>query len=241
MAKLRVPSLQHLARNWREDPVIIKKVLVRLAQNSPNFNYNPLFTAVRDILLFNVPFEQVAEGIRRGVSREDLQKNYLEVLPLIRDHFDGVTPDFVQAVDRRYFPVARGLLVPFDPPLIYGVGGRLHFPWFSFWRSNPLADRHLRLFVSMVYEVLLQDPDLEDAKFEILDFSAPVPKGPRQLQVLDAREIPRVSSEELREMLSLFAEGYFLAEKELSASVQKPSEAKDQKGDEDGDQPQLPF
>ncbi|AVM73393.1 hypothetical protein [Magnetospirillum gryphiswaldense] len=241
MANLRVPSLQHLARNWRESPVAIQKVLVHLAQNSPNFNYNPLFSAVRDILLFNVPFEQVLEGIRRGVKREDLQKNYLEVLPLIRDHFDGLTPDFVQSVERRYFPVARGLLIPFDPPLIYGVGGRLHFPWFSFWRSNPLADRHLRLFVSVVYDVLLQDPDLEDARFEILDFSAPAPKQPRRLRVIDAREIPRVSDDELREMLAVFAEGFFFAKQELESAPQKPSEKADQKGDEDEDQPHLPF
>lgn len=37
MAKLKVPSLQHLARNWRDDPLRVKRLLVHLAQNSPTF------------------------------------------------------------------------------------------------------------------------------------------------------------------------------------------------------------
>jgi hypothetical protein len=133
MAELRVPSLQHLARNWRDDPVRIQKVLVRLARNPPQFNYNPLFSAVRDMLVLQVPYEQIAEGIRRGVKRPAVRENLLEVLPLIRKYFSGISPDFVQTVERRYYPIARGLMVPFETPLVYGIGGILYFPWFSFW------------------------------------------------------------------------------------------------------------
>jgi hypothetical protein len=139
MSKLKVPSLQHLARNWRNDPQQINKLLVSLVENGPTFNYNSLFSAVRDMLVFGEPYAEITEGIRRKVKRADVRDNLLGVLPLIRDYFDGVNAAFVQAVERRYFPVGRGLMVPFDPPLIYGEGGRLHFPWFSFWRSNPLA------------------------------------------------------------------------------------------------------
>lgn len=48
-------------------------------------------------------------------------------------------------------------MVPFEGPMIYGVGGQLYFPWFSFWRRNPLANERLSLFVTLVEEVLLQD------------------------------------------------------------------------------------
>lgn len=215
MLKLKVPSLQHLARNWRNDPQQIKKLLVSLVENGPTFNYNPLFSAVRDMLVFGQPYTEITEGIRRKVKRADVRDNLLGVLPLIRDYFDGVNPAFVQAVERRYFPVGRGLMVPFDPPLIYGEGGRLHFPWFSFWRSNPLTGERLSLFVSVVEDVLLQDPDLEDADFVILDFSAPKSNHPRDLRVIDAHDIPRVSHATQVEMLSVFAEGYFLAQAEL--------------------------
>jgi hypothetical protein len=210
MAELRVPSVQHLARNWRADPVTIARLLVRLAINPPRFNYNPLYGAVRDLLVLAVPYHQVEEGIRR-ISRAGVRENLLSVMPLIRDHFAGVSPDFYQTIDRRYYPVARGLMVPFEPPLIYGVGGQFYFPWFSFWRQNPLAQERLSLFVTLVDEVLMQDPDLETARFQILDFSCDGPTAPRTLTVIDARQIPRSKEKRKTEMLEVFAEGYFLA------------------------------
>jgi hypothetical protein len=228
MSKLKVPSLQHLARNWRNEPQQIKRLLLSLVENGPTFNYNPLFSAVRDMLIFRQPYAEIAEGIRRKVKRADVRDNLLGVLPLIRDYFDGVNPAFAQAVQRRYYPVGRGLMVPFDPPLIYGDGGRLHFPWFSFWRRNPLAGESLSLFVSVVADVLLQDADLEEADFIILDFSAPKSNGPRELTVIDAHAIQRVSEARKVEMLSVFAEGYFLAQAELSStttpSAEKPAD-----------------
>lgn len=221
MAELKVPSLQHLARNWRADSNLVKKLLVRLANNPPTFNYNPLFSAVRDLLILRVSYEQVSEGIKK-IKREDVRNNLLGVLPLIRDHFADVAPDFFQGIDRRYYPVGRGLMVPFEPPMIYGVGGQLYFPWFSFWRQNPLARERLSLFVTLVDEVLLQDPDLEDASFEVLDFNAV--NGQRELTVLDAREIPRVDEAKKAEMLLTFAEGFFLAQAELSKKPEKAAE-----------------
>ena len=43
MADLRIPSVQHLARNWRDEPAVIARLLVRLALKPPRFNYNPLY------------------------------------------------------------------------------------------------------------------------------------------------------------------------------------------------------
>lgn len=215
MAELRIPSVQHLARNWRGDPAVIAKSLVRLVLNPPRFNYNPLYGAVRDLLVLRVPYEQVVEGIRR-IKRESVRENLLEILPLIREHFCGIAPDFYQVIDKRYYPAGRGLLVPFEPPMIYGIGGQRYFPWFSFWRSNPLASERLSLFVTLVDEILLQDPDLESARFEILDFSCPSPKTPRSLEVIDAKEIPRLDETRKIAMLETFVDGYFRALSELA-------------------------
>jgi hypothetical protein len=195
---------------------MIARILVRLVLNPPQFNYNPLYGAVRDLLVLGVPYDQVVEGIKR-IKRASVRDNLLGVLPLIRDHFAGVSPDFFQTIDKRYYSVGRGLLVPFDPPMIYGIGGQLHFPWFSFWRQNPLSRERLSLFVTIVDEVLMQDPDLESARFEILDFSCAGPKQPRLLRVVDAREIPRVGETLKLEMLEAFAEGYFQAADALKA------------------------
>lgn len=221
MPGLRIPTLQHLARNWRPDPELIAKTLVKLALDPPRFNYNPLYGAVRDLLVFRVPYDQIVAGIGR-IPRESVRNNLLAVLPLIRDHFDGVAPDFFQTVERRYYPVRRGLMVPFEPPMIYGVGGQIYFPWFSFWRSNPIAKERLSLFVTLVDEVMLQDPDLENARFEVLDFSCPHPKKARTLTVLDARDVPRLGTAVKNEMLEIFAEGYSRALERLRQSPPPP-------------------
>lgn len=240
MLKLKVPSVQHLARNWRNTPERTCRKLVSLVESPPIFNYNALFAAVRDMLVFNQPYDEIVEGIRRGIKRADVRENLLGVLPLIRDHFASVAPDFVQGIDRRYYSIGRGLMVPFDPPLLYGTGGKLTFPWFSFWRSNPLSDTRLSLFVTLVDELLADDPDLAAADFQILDFSVPKgkklkagqPKTPRQLRIIDARDIPRVSEQTKLEMLTVFAEGYFMAVAELaSAANVRPSDGQTQERD----------
>jgi hypothetical protein len=237
MTELRVPSIQHLARNWRNDPAAIAQILIKLAMNPPRFNYNPLYGAVRDLLVLGVPYEQVVEGIRR-IKRDSVRSNLLGILPLIRNHFSGVSPDFYQTIDKRYYPVGRGLMVPFEPPMIYGVGGQFYFPWFSFWRQSPLAKERLSLFVTLVDEVLMQDPDLEKARFEILDFSCTEPKAPRELTVIDAREIPRVSDARKIVMLEAFAEGYFRAVAELSG--RPPRSEPDRRDDSPAPDPNQP-
>jgi hypothetical protein len=211
MAKLKVPSLQHLARLWHADPKAIQRTLVNLTKSGPTFSYAPLFDAVRDMLVLDVPYDQILESARR-CKREDVRQNFLGLLPLIHEYFEGVSASFVQGVAPRYYPVGRDLMVPFQPPLIYGANGQIHFPWLSFWRGNPLAGERLSLFVTIVEEVLLQDADLEEAKFIILDFSAPNSKSERELKVIEAASVPRVSETRKVEMLAAFAEGFHLAQ-----------------------------
>jgi hypothetical protein len=210
MAKLRVPTLQHLSRNWNPDPNWICRELVRLVQHPPSFSYDLLFRLARDLLLLGVPYEDILRAVQ-GIKRKDLRVRFLEILPLLRAHFEGVKPDYFQDIEPRFYGVGRGLMVPFAPPFIYGVGGQIFFPWLSFWRTNPIAAERLSLFVTIVEEVLLGDPDLETAAFQILDFSAPSTGKPRELKVIDAKDITRVTGTRKREMLEVFADGYLAA------------------------------
>src|SRR5690606_1196744 len=116
---------------------------------------------------------------------------------------------------RRHYAAGRGLMVPFDPPIIYGGADGMVFPWFSFWKSNPLSGERLSLFVTMVKEVLCDDPDLESANFQILDFSSPKGSLERKLSIINSSDVPILSSERKRDMLEVFAEGYFAALDEL--------------------------
>lgn len=235
MAKtVKVPSLQHMARNWADTPTGVRKKLVRLANSPPQFSYEPLFAAVRDMLVFRVTHEEVIEGIKRAEKRKWVQDLLIEALPLIGEHFSAVEPDSPpRRVARRYYPLARDIMIPFEAPLEYSVGGQVYFPWFSFWRSNPLAGRPLSLFVTLVEEMLLQDPDLDQAKFQILDFSIPPGSKSRQLFILDASEVPRLSESDKKEMLEIFADGYRLARAELMGATPE----KDKRGDAPGSNP----
>ncbi|WP_156398430.1 hypothetical protein [Caulobacter sp. Root1455] len=172
------------------------------------------------MLLFGIPYEQIVQGINSAVKRKEVSKNFLDILPLIREHFLDVSPSFIQSVDRRYYPAGRGLMVPFDVPIIYGDGARIVLPWMTFWKRNPLSGEALSLFVTLVDEVIFQDPDLEDARFEIIDFSAPRKSEQRQVVVTNSAEIPRLTDARKSEMLAIFAEGYFLAKATLAESGQ---------------------
>lgn len=86
MAELRIPTVQHLARNWRDDPVMIARELVRVVLNPPQFSYDPLYAAVRDMLVLGVPYENVVKGIKK-IKREKVRENLLSVLPLISGSF----------------------------------------------------------------------------------------------------------------------------------------------------------
>lgn len=214
MTELRIPSLQHLSRNWRVSPDAICRDLVRLALDPPRFSYNQLNGAIRDLFVFGIPYDQVIEGIRK-IKRPAVRANLLDIMPLVRTYFSGKEPDFFQTVGKRYYPIGRGLLVPFEPPMIYGIGGQLYFPWFSYWRQNPLSNERLELFVTLVKEVMMQDPDLENARFEILDFSSPYPKSPRELKIINSDKISLLNSKKKEKMLETFADGFLRAVAEL--------------------------
>lgn len=236
MAKLKVPSLQHLARMWRPDPVDVKRHLIGLAENGPTFSYEPVFKLTKQMLVFQDPYEQIVDCVIRAEKREQVRANYLGLLSLIRDHFVGVSPAFVQNVAPRFYPVSRDLIIRFSPPLIYGHNGEVFFPWFSFWKSNPLAGERLSLFVTVVEEILLQDSDLEDADFQILDFSVPKGASERVLEVKSASSVPRLDQSRKAEMLSVFAEGFRLALSEpLKMRTRKAGDA----GESDDDDGQL--
>lgn len=240
---LKVFSPQHLARNWAEDSDQIAKALVRLFDNSPTFNYNAVFSAIRDLLVLGVPFEDIKRGIKEKIGREQVRDNYLEILELVRTHFDGEVPDFVNSVSPRHYPLARSengklLSIPFTAPMVYGIGGRLVFPWFLFWKSNPLVGEKLALFTTIVKDILSQDPDLEDAKFIIHDYSAKKKNESRSLEIIDANDIPVLSNTRRDEMLVQYADGFHKAQS-IIAARQTQRDGEERRREADPRQPDL--
>lgn len=221
MTKLKVPSLQHLSRLYRPDPLRVTKELLKLLENGPTFSYEPLYEFTREMLIFKVPLEQILQAVELKVRREDVKKRYLDILPLIDSFFKGKRVAFTNPVSPRYFMVDKDLQVPFTPPMIYGEGGKLFLPWFIFWKLNPLHGENLSLFVTLVEETLKQDSDLEDAQFLIVDLSFDEEVGDRTLKVRASSDIQKLSDTRKREMLAIFAEGFRDARRLASLRVDR--------------------
>lgn len=246
MKPLRVPSLQHMARNAALVTPPIVRALVALVLRSPTFSYSPIMSAVRDMLIFKQPYEQIEAGFRRSVKRPLLLENYLSLLPLVRDYFSSIQPDYVNEVRRYTYGIGRGLSVPFDPPILYGIGGQKFLPWFVFWQNNPISDLQYRLFVTIVREIMSQDADLEDARFLLLDFSRPKGSSERVLRVSDASDVEPLDENTKRAFLDAFAEAFSLAQNEIAvraaaaAAAASDAEGSDARpSDNDGEQPDL--
>jgi hypothetical protein len=208
MTVLKVPSLQHMARLCRPEPAGVTRELIKLLENTPTFSYAVLYDYVRDMLVLGVSLEDIEKDIRTRVRRTDVREKYLDLLPLIARFFQQKTVAFSQGVVPRYYSIDKDLQVPFAPPLVIGVEGRLVLPWFVFWKINPLADENLSLFVTIVREILEQDSDLADSEFSIVDLSHDPDAGCRTLKIIHADEIAIVSEKRKSEMLGVFAEGY---------------------------------
>jgi hypothetical protein len=224
MKKPTIPSAQHLARVWQPTVAQTVATLIRLVENPPFFSYARLLPLIRDLVVLRTPLDQLNLAIRRSVKQEVVRNNYVELLSLIHAEFARRNVEFAQPVSGRKYPVSRELAVPFVPPLVYGAKGELVFPWFSLWHLNPLEGERLSLFVTLVNEMLMQDPDLENARFEIWDLSAPKPGEPRRLRIADARDVPLVSESRKVQMLSVFVEGFRLAREHFALRATPSSE-----------------
>jgi hypothetical protein len=79
----------------------------------------------------------------------------------------------------------------------------------------------------------LQDPDLEDAKFQILDFSVPKGQAMRELKIVNASAIPVLNETDRDAMLEVFAEGYLRAQAELAQATEPKAEQQPEKRPDD--------
>jgi hypothetical protein len=229
MSKLKLPSLLQVARNWKETPQEISQRLVALAKHPPQFSYRCLHVVAREIVILDTSYEQLLEYIRRSERRPRYQRTLLEVLPLLCSHLKGLEPDYFQDVSARDYGLAPDIQIPFAPPFIYGFGGQIYVPIFSFWRSNPIGGAPLSLLVSLAEDILLNDADLENAHLQIFDFSKPNGEDERRLRIIDARDVPRLDHREKCSMLEVFADGYRIACHELRGATAKKAHSRDER------------
>jgi hypothetical protein len=221
-----VPSLQQVIKNLYDKPGLVQRELVRTAIYPPRISYRMLHKATQDRVCLNESLEQIEAGIRKVEKRKNHADNLIAILRLIDSHFDTIHPDFPPIeVECRYYRIAPDIIIPFQPPICYGIGGQLYLPYFNFWRNNPLKGKRLSVFMTIIDAIREQEPDLETAIMPILNFGIPQGEKQRKLVVIDDREIVRVTPTEIQRWLQVFAEGYRGARDELSRT--QPERRKD--------------
>lgn len=231
MPNLKVPSPAHLSLLYRETPEKVMKAQLALLNGAPNFSYQPLYKTMRGLLGAACSEKELLSAISRCALRADIKEKYAELAPLIADYFSEKKIAYAIEVAPRFYPVARDLLVPFTPPLIYADDNGLCLPYLIFWKKHALRGERLSLFASIVREILDEDPDLCDARFEIVDMSAGSntenESEARSLKIFSEDRIGKISKDRKRDMLSTFAEGFRRA-KQVAAGMPSKRKKRDQ-------------
>jgi len=188
------------------------KAQLALLNGAPNFSYQPLYKIMKGLLGSSWSEQELMLAVLRCGLRPDVKEKYTELVPLIVEYFSDKKISYAMEILPRFYAVDRDILVPFSPPLIYADENGLCLPYFIFWKKNALKGERLALFSSIVREILDEDPDLCDARFEVIDMSAEVDpdtnENERSLKIIPECDIAKISSARRQKMLSTFAEGF---------------------------------
>lgn len=226
MSNPRIPSLVHAVRNWHPDPEKVRKALFDIAVCAPPFSYKFLFKLVHQQLMFGDSLNQLIECITKFEKREKYRDDFIAAFQLLYKYFDEVKPDFAQEVTGRFYPVSRDLLVPFNPPITYTKNGKQILPIICFWKKDPPRGEKLALLVTLISEVIEQDPDLENAEIHIISLATERVKitsgyeNVRALSVIEGSTIKRVEESRKATMLESLAKGYRLAKNDLERGIE---------------------
>lgn len=209
--KRQPPSILHLARLWRPTPEEVATEILDTWSRTPTFSYRLLYMLITKALQGSLPYSQFEQAILENESRASVQKILLEVLPHLYSHFQMLNPGFVQPIDQRSYVISNNLIVPFNPPLIFGDQTQTVLPWFLFWKSNPLGSDQIALASTLAIDLIEQDPDLAGADFSLYDFAVPKGEEERRLRITRRGTLRQLSERTRDEMLEIFVLGYELA------------------------------
>lgn len=217
---------------------MVRRALLRSHDNPPRISYKMLHRATQDRVCLDVPLWQIEAGIRKAERRPKHAENLITIMRLLDGYFGNLHPDFPPIdVECRYYPIAPDIRIPFQPPICYGIGGQTYVPYLDFWRKSPLKGKRLSVFMTIIDEIRKQDPGIEKAIVPILSFSIPDGQTERKLVIRDEADIVRVTPDELKYWLRIFADGYRGACAELAS--RKPERHQDREAEDRPDDGQA--
>lgn len=203
----RIPSLQHFSVLLGGDVPRIEKRILALS-NLPPVSYMRLRDQwTVDLIRFDVPvstIERACELLRGELNR----KSNLEALRALAEYLRVYKPDKLLALDKRYYPIGRGLHVPVNPPGVIVEDGKPKLFWPSFWKQDKFDPLTRAIFGSVLDRSIFRLPDYSSMPLTFVDLSADLGSKTRSMKVLERKDFNLLSDAELRAETDKFVEAY---------------------------------
>ena len=221
--KLTPPAVHNMVRSAFDSPEEVSRALVKSYLSHPPFSYRLLGEIIRSALKgHKLSKATLDSAVLAHQKNPDYQKIFLEITPLIFEHFSSISPKFILDIEPRKYKINH-IEIPFKPPFAFGVGDEIIIPWFIFWKKNPLTEKQLSLLATIISDLMSQDPDYRDAKIQIYDFGVGEDGEARTLEITGLATIKKLSPQQLEDALLNFLNGYEMAE----ASIKKMAVTKE--------------
>lgn len=221
MKKISPPSLQNAVRLWDATPERVCKNCIRLYDSRISFSYQP----VNKLLLHKARFGDSTVMLIRCVmekeKREWVLEYYEKILTLYGEHIDALNPKFAVEVQGYPLKISRELSIPVLPSMLLGLDGGSILPIPILWSKNNLNEEQLRMLVTAVRAQMRRNPDIEDSRLQLWDFSKPSGEEDRRLRITDGDSISVFTDTEFNQRLEVLAKGISLAQLEIDRRVEQ--------------------
>lgn len=224
MNNIKIPPLLQMVRNAYDDPQKVHHEVVKSEKSRAPFSYQAIHKIVDQVIKFKTPLDEISYSIERIERRPFVLKQFNEVTPLLHRHFTDISPERVYSLLPLYYPLGKFGKTKFNPQMIYLKNGELFLPFINFWKFNPLSSEQKSLFLTLVDEILEEEPDLEDVNLQLIELSANGSNGIRTLKVVNTLEIERLDKTRTNILIDSYLTGLQSAYSEIATpSTQRPN------------------
>lgn len=206
----KTPTLQHFATFCGATRDETKQNFAKNRGGASGVSYERLrMSFLPDMLTLGVTIDAVRRSIEMYPNERNRQSN-IGALDALGRYVRSKPFDRVEPIERRFFAIRPGLLVPVNPPFVVVAGGAASVLWPSFWKTpGKLSGMPGAVFGSILERELFSRPDFRDLELEFLDLSAPDVKSAREFKIYRRKDFPTLSDTELGTALEYFVAEFF--------------------------------
>jgi hypothetical protein len=210
LVQLKAPTVQHFSTLFGGSEGQMRNKLSKGQSGGSGVSYEFVRTrTIFDAIQLRQPFGELRRSITMMKGELNVQSN-LGVLEALERYIHDNPFSGAVRIERSYFPIARGLLVPVNPPLVLIHSTAPVVLWPSFWktpgRMNGLPSA---IFGSILEREIFARTDFRELELEFLDLSSPDGTGPRSLRIYRRAHFPTLTDAELKVEMDKFASIFF--------------------------------